>query len=131
MMVYKFISAKWAEVAVRDMRLKLSIFTELNDPFELSGFNLRDPAMRAFHTSQHKKITAEYGMISFSEDYKSPLLWSHYAEQHAGVCLGFEVPDEMLLKVRYRKDRFKLDGQTNLTKKDIICLLYTSDAADE
>ena len=48
MMVYKFTSAKWAKVAVRDMRLKLSIFTELNDPFELSGFNLRDPVMRAF-----------------------------------------------------------------------------------
>jgi hypothetical protein len=39
MMVYKFTSAKWAKVAVQDMRLKLSIFTELNDPFELSGFN--------------------------------------------------------------------------------------------
>jgi hypothetical protein len=51
------------------------------------------------------------------------LLWSHYAEQHAGVCLGFEVPDDMLLKVRHRNDRFKLDGQTNLTKKDIVNLL--------
>ncbi len=123
MMVYKFTSAKWAKVAIRDMRLKLSIFTELNDPFELSGFNLRDPAMRAFHKEQHKKISDEYGMISFSEDYRSPLLWSHYADQHAGVCLGFEVPDDQLLKVRYRKDRFKLDGQTNLTKKDLINLL--------
>ncbi|CAM3626935.1 hypothetical protein [Polynucleobacter brandtiae] len=71
--------------------------------------------MRVFHARQHNKITAEYGMISFSEDYKSPLLWSHYAEQHAAVCLEFEVPDDMLLKVGYRKDRFKLDGQTNLT----------------
>ena len=123
MMVYKFTSAKWAKVAVHDMRLKLSIFSKLNDPFELSGFNLRDPAMRAFHARQHKKITDEYGMISFSEDYRSPLMWSHYAEQHTGVCLGFEVPDNDLYKVRYRKDRFKLDGKAVLAKRDLENLI--------
>lgn len=123
MIVYRFMSARWAKVAVDDKCLRLSIFSELNDPFELSGFNLRDPAMRAFHKEQHQKITDEYGMISFSEGYKSPLMWSHYAEKHAGVCLGFEVPDDELLKVRYRKDRFKLDGQKNLTKRDLENLL--------
>jgi hypothetical protein len=123
MMVYKFMPAKWAKVAVRDQRLRLSIFSSLNDPFELSGFNLRDPAMRAFHIRQQQKISSEYGVISFSEDYRSPLMWSHYAEQHAGICLGFDVPEEMLLKVRYRKDRIKLNRKSELTKGDVISLL--------
>jgi len=123
MMVYRFMEAKWGKKAVEEKRLKLSIFTSLNDPFELSGFNLRDPAMRIFHASQRKEISSKYGMISFSEDYRSPLMWSHYAEKHAGICLGFEVPDDMLLKVRYRKDRFKLDGKSSLTKRDIENLL--------
>ena len=123
MMVYKFMPAKWAKVAVRNQRLKLSIFSSLNDPFELSGFNLRDPAMRIFHTRQHQKISSEYGMISFSEDYRSPLMWSYYAEQHAGICLGFDVPEKVLLKVRYRKDRLKLNGKSKLTKVDVMNLL--------
>ncbi len=53
MIVYRFMSAKWAKVAVDDKCLRLSIFSELNDPFELSGFNLRDPAMNRYQYPRH------------------------------------------------------------------------------
>mgnify|MGYP000323936275 CR=1 FL=1 len=29
------------------------------------------------------------GILSMSADYASPLMWSHYADNHKGVCLGF------------------------------------------
>jgi len=35
--------------------------------------------------------------------------WSHYADRHRGVCLGFEVPDELLAAVRYRAKRYDAD----------------------
>jgi len=32
------------------------------------------------------------GLLSFSESWKSPVLWSDYAAGHKGICLGFERP---------------------------------------
>ena len=32
-------------------------------------------------------------------------MWSHYADRHEGICLGFEIPKELLSKVSYQNDR--------------------------
>ncbi len=29
------------------------------------------------------------------------MLWSHYGDKHRGICLGFDVPDEMLEPIDY------------------------------
>jgi hypothetical protein len=31
----------------------------------------------------------ERGVCCFSEDFKSSLLWSHYGDQHRGICIGY------------------------------------------
>lgn len=36
-------------------------------------------------------------------------MWSHYADKHKGMCLGFEVPDEFVFNVRYTKNRLNMD----------------------
>ncbi len=123
MKVYKFTSAKHAKMAIRNKMLKISTFNELNDPFELSATNLRNPGMGAFNRSAKNYIGNEYGLISFSREYTSPLMWGHYAESHTGICLGFEVPDEDLIPVRYRQDRLKFDGKTSLSYDDVINLV--------
>lgn len=38
MRVYKFLDKKWALVALRDRRLKIGTYDNLNDPFELLPF---------------------------------------------------------------------------------------------
>ena len=30
------------------------------------------------------------GVLSFTEDYTSPLMWAHYADQHRGIVLEFD-----------------------------------------
>jgi hypothetical protein len=34
-----------------------------------------------------------------------PLLWSHYADRHRGLALGFDVNEQILKQVSYVKDR--------------------------
>lgn len=34
----------------------------------------------------------EFGVFCGSEIYDSTLMWSHYADNHKGVCIGFEFP---------------------------------------
>ncbi len=50
----------------------------------------------------------ERGVCSFSTTYASPLLWSHYGDQHQGLCIGYGVdrnPQPKLEKVVYGGSR--------------------------
>ena len=65
----------------------------------------------------------EYGLICFSENWTNPLLWSHYADKHRGICLGFDVNIRRLRKVTYVKERPAL--RLPLSTKTTDDLLWT------
>jgi hypothetical protein len=39
------------------------------------------------------------------------VLWSHYAERHHGIALGFDVPDHKVLTVRYLNCRMEIQEE--------------------
>ncbi|MDR6673168.1 DUF2971 domain-containing protein [Xanthomonas sp. 1678] len=48
------------------------------------------------------------GVLSLAERWDCPLMWSHYAQQHQGLCLEFSTQDSVarnLMRVRYGTDR--------------------------
>lgn len=48
------------------------------------------------------------GIFSLAESSICPLMWSHYGDQHKGICLGYSVPSSSsddVRKVEYGKDR--------------------------
>ena len=48
------------------------------------------------------------GILSLAERFTCPLMWSHYGDQHKGLCLGYSVPRDAvpaLHKVRYGGSR--------------------------
>lgn len=48
------------------------------------------------------------GVVSFGARATCPLMWSHYGDQHRGICAGYSVPRdaaENLHKIRYGGDR--------------------------
>lgn len=50
----------------------------------------------------------EHGVCCFSTSYSSPLLWSHYGDQHKGICIGYSLernPVPQLKKVVYGGSR--------------------------
>jgi hypothetical protein len=93
-MPYKFLSARNARKVIAERRLKISTFDDMNDPFELSGIRLRaDPAVpdeicRKFEEFFHPHILKSYGALCLSHAWQSPVLWSHYADNHRGIVLG-------------------------------------------
>ena len=42
----------------------------------------------------------EKGIVSFAEREDCPLMWSHYGDQHRGVCLGYSVPVKSTVDVQ-------------------------------
>ncbi len=81
--------------------MKISDFNNLNDPFELLGVEMSDKDVRSALQFEQSQIAKSKGLICFSENKYDPVQWAHYAENHKGVCLGFEVPERILKKVKY------------------------------
>src|SRR5438552_2914382 len=99
MRVYKYLSSGDAIRDLTQHRIKISEFADMNDPFELSGVRLSEPGYQGASAKQMERLLREhchlsYGALCFSKSPSNPLLWSHYADKHKGICLGFELsPD--------------------------------------
>ncbi len=103
--VYHFTSACHGIGSVKDRRLKIARFSDTNDPFELMGLVLREETVRQAVKDFKKERNNDTGMLCFSTNWTNPLLWSHYAEKHAGVCLGFDLKEEIVRPVCYEENR--------------------------
>ena len=103
--VYHFVSARYGLDDLRQRRLKVALLDELNDPFDLWAIAQPNPVLRQAIRATKKQLAKECGMLCFSMDWHNPLLWSHYADRHRGVALGFDVEEEKLKKVAYVETR--------------------------
>lgn len=45
-------------------------------------------------TDYNKFSNAKRGITCFSRDNANILMWSHYADKHSGVCLGFDIDEQ-------------------------------------
>ena len=117
MRVYHLLAKHWAICDLQRKRLKVARFDELNDPFELLGAELPDREERQRFDQWKTRTVATFGLLCFSRRWRNPVLWSHYADKHRGMCLGFDVPDEYLQKVRYLPRRWKLSDYLSHTQQ--------------
>lgn len=101
MRLYHFLKTYHAVDDVVKARIKLSLYEDSNDPFELLPFDLSDPLKRKALENLKTKLHEGYGMICLCKGWHSPLMWAHYAENHKGVALGFDVPEDYCEKIHY------------------------------
>jgi hypothetical protein len=45
-----------------------------------------------------KSVRANHRVLCLSEDYRHPLMWSHYASAHTGICQIFDAHDDVIGK---------------------------------
>jgi hypothetical protein len=103
--IYHFTSAEFAKDDIVHGRMKVARISELNDPFEFLSLNFRQMSER--HIIDHFKndYDKHTGLLCFSQNWTSPVLWSHYADKHRGICLGFDIKENLLKEVRYIEKR--------------------------
>lgn len=106
MRVYHFVSTEHALSNIALRRIKIATFGDMNDPFELRGVNLKSAENRRGWDGFRNEIARRYGVICFSKVWSDPVMWSHYADRHRGLCLGFDVDDDLTVEVQYRANRF-------------------------
>jgi hypothetical protein len=122
MRLYYFTSAQLAISNIALKRIKISRFSDLNDPFELLAVNLADRDSRKIFRAEREKVNNTRGLICFSKDWKSPLMWGHYADKHCGMALGFDIPKDSVVSVKYEPNLSKaaIDAKKNTPSKAFI-----------
>lgn len=93
-----------------EQRMKVSRFEDLNDPFELGCHDVGDRIARARSKAYIQTANEKFGLICFSDNWKSPVMWAHYSSKHEGVCLGFDVHENHLGYVQYTDSRLLHSG---------------------
>ena len=103
--VYHFVNCKYGLENISRRRLKVADINDLNDPFEFLGLVSDNPETVQDFTRMKAQVAKNIGLLCFSDDWKNPVQWAHYADGHRGLCLGFDVPEELLAQVTYVSDR--------------------------
>jgi hypothetical protein len=106
--VYHFTSARHAIDDIRFQRLKIATLADINDPFELAVC-CDDLTRRIALRATRRQWAERFGMLCFSRHWHNPVQWSHYADKHRGICLGFDVTDGLLTPIKYSKNPPHLD----------------------
>ncbi|QHC91394.1 DUF2971 domain-containing protein [Pseudomonas chlororaphis] len=103
--LYNLTSVEHALSNIENRRIKVSRFADLNDPFELLAANFKEHKTRQVVRNWKDKSHSLMGLLCFAGDWSEPVMWSHYAEKHTGVCLGFDVKRSTVEQVNYQDDR--------------------------
>ncbi len=111
-----------------------------NDPFEFvlrsewymdNEYKMRVLSEDKLAIRERVKIVLDRcGVISYSKERRNKLLWSHYADHHKGMCLGFEMNEDdkkLVNNVKYVKDLPEFDFGKNPfdRKKGISKIILT------
>jgi hypothetical protein len=107
MRAYKFLDTHFGLKTLYERRLKQSRINELNDPFELTPFDMTDPIIRkTFIKTRDDVDNDKRGMVCFSADWRNPVIWAHYSDKHRGLCIGFEIQEnDETSRVKYTAER--------------------------
>lgn len=107
--LYHLLKTEHAKGNIENRRLKVSRFADVNDPFELMSLSVMDGSVRKAVRAHKAAEDVKTGLICFSEDWTSPVMWSHYAEKHHGMCIGLDVARPAVKPVRYFDKRLRAE----------------------
>lgn len=117
--LYNLTSVQHALSNIENQRIKVSRFADLNDPFELLAANFKEHKTRQVVRNWKDKSHSLMGLLCFAGDWSEPVMWSHYAEKHTGICLGFDVSRSTVQQVSYQDDRILAALSPTLTPDNL------------
>ncbi len=105
MRVYHFTNLKFGLDDLRRRWLKVARIADLNDPFDFLALGSTRKDVRLVLRTMRNIMSSSMGLLCFSRCWRNPVQWAHYSDGHRGLCLGFDVPDSLLKRVKYSNTR--------------------------
>jgi hypothetical protein len=109
MRAYHFLAAEHGLSDLALKRIRISRYADLNDPFELLGADMTEGRHRHAVGVLRDYFEKNLGLVCFSKHWSNPVLWSHYATKHRGMCLGFDIQDSFVSEVNYTNTRLPIE----------------------
>lgn len=130
MRLYHFLNEQYGLENIQRRRLKIARINDLNDPFEFAGVSFGDKNLRDAFRKMKREMNEQRGLLCFSSKWGNPVMWSHYADKHRGLCLCFDVADKSMGAVSYSGRRLaveleQLESPRNLPADYVTKLLFT------
>jgi Protein of unknown function (DUF2971) len=116
-MMYRILPPKYGVKSLISGMLKLGNVLEFNDPYD-SLLSLTHPDPRVPQSKldegaakQRALQFGSYGILCLTENPESTCTWAHYAQNHTGLALGFDldISRSDLIKIKYLTSRPYLD----------------------
>jgi hypothetical protein len=126
MLFYRYLNEQFGLLAIQTGELKVGRLAELNDPADCLPIIANSPesgddaAKEAFEKRYFSQVYNDVGILCFSATLTDPVIWSHYADSHRGMALGYEFGGRSakMFEVKYADQRAVLDY--NETERDRI-----------
>ncbi len=113
---FRYFKEEHALEILRTGLWKIGRLTELNDPFDCQPILNNAPKVddeRRFTADYFRQFNDVVGVLCYSAKIDDPVIWSHYADAHRGIALGFRYlcqgNVDGLFQVNYGEDRPTLD----------------------
>lgn len=109
-------SRKAAERLLADIR-----YNATNPEYEVA-----DPEQFLLGQYVQEELLRRYdrGVFSLAERVNCPLMWSHYGDQHHGICLGYSVPPDVAVDIHKMKY-----GGSRLVQASAVSAMLAGDIA--
>jgi len=88
--------------------------------------DVEDPVLALLGPYVERELLGRYdkGVVSLAERADCPLMWSHYGDQHKGICAGYSIPEDAapnLHEIKY--------GGSRLVEASKVALMLSGDDA--
>lgn len=83
-----------SHIAAHSRRRAEQVVAEIRYHATNPEYDIEDPARFLFGRYVEEELLRRYGkgIFSLAERANCPLMWSHYGDQHKGVCIGYSMP---------------------------------------
>ena len=116
---------EWVFILGRNMQAK-KLLVDISYHATNPEYQFDDPHAVLLGTDIEVELLRQYdrGIVSLAERANCPLMWSHYGDQHHGVCIGYSVPKHTVAAVQKVKDR----GSRLVQASQVAAMLAGDDA---
>ncbi len=95
MILYKYVPFLSGMKILESSSIGFARPKDFNDPFEMSAFQYEDnnEKWEAYVTfaAVRNRCNSSFGVLSLTRQPLNGLMWSHYADSHRGMVIGFDI----------------------------------------
>ncbi len=97
MILYKYVPFSSGVKILETSSIGFARPKDFNDPFEMSAFEYKDEEKQEFeaiaYSAVKNRCNSSFAVLSLTRQPLNSLMWSHYADSHKGLVIGFDVEE--------------------------------------